>query len=164
MTQVPRGTCSASIAPLPTWNGIAWKVEVEVDPGHVCPTCGHREQVYNRTITAASAAMLVRLHRLGDGFHHINAFSLPGGSADFAKLRHWGLVKNAPNVDPTKKTSGMWATTKGGRLYVAGDLRVPRVLRLSTGDRPVNFAGDAVDIHHALRSRFNYADLRAGRA
>jgi len=112
------------------------------------------------------AFALITLYRLQQKqtrrrYMHVREFDRGDGRGEVGKLALWGLVKEAPNDDTAKRTSGMWSTTQFGRDFVVGIELVPKYILLSYGSSVRGFAGPPVAITDCLGTRFNYQELMA---
>lgn len=104
---------------------------LEQDQAIECPCCGHEDHV---RATPLSRQMLDYIRKLaaytkehGLGYHHARQFL--GGShkasSDGVTLVHWGLIECGGR--------GLYRVTKAGRLWLAGDERVPAGVILHRG-------------------------------
>ena len=127
-------------------------------------------KMYERKIYSSMAAALICFYRKysdGEYIHKselVKHQSLSGtfGGGDFAKLSLWNLISEKPSDKKAKgKTSGYWAITSDGKLFVQGLLKVKSYVRIYDG-HPYGFTGDLVDIHNCLGTRFSYEKLMKG--
>lgn len=133
------------------------------EQGLDCPCCGQFVKLYNRKLHTVMALMLIKLYKLGEGYHHIRDFIVtPTGTNDFSKLRYWGLVAEMPKdeSDSSKRTSGFWAVTTKGTDFVHGKQSVPSHVQLFNSKK-YGFTGDQITIREALGNEFNYQELMA---
>jgi len=99
-----------------------------------CPCCGksvspHRKRALNDKM-AEFLVLLVRRFRATKGqWVHTDTIDSRGG--DYAKLRHWGLIENKPNDDPSKSSSGFWRPTQKGIDFVDRKISVPSHIHLA---------------------------------
>jgi hypothetical protein len=133
------------------------------EKGTRCKCCGQQVKLYRRKLYSVQARGLIELYHLDKalpGYYHISQIESQrkSGGGDFAKLLHWRLVREMPNGDGGKRTSGMWSITPRGRQFVEQRLRVPSHILLYDG-RLMGFADSTVDIAEALGKRFNYTEL-----
>ena len=135
--------------------------------GTDCPVCTRRVQIYDRNIHSTTAAMLIRLHRLGPGFHHLGDFLSPdgrkipkglSGGPDFAKLRFWGLIESMPHIPNEKKNSGFWQITEKGKAFVLCQITVLKYVS-TYSNKVLGFWGPPVTIKDCLGTKFNYLEL-----
>jgi len=133
--------------------------------GIMCPCCGQYARLYERSLTGATAASLIRLSKLPlGGYHHFSKF-VGVTAGDYSKARYWGLMIEKPNeADSTKKHSGLWCLTERGLNFVRRAIEIPRKIKLYDGV----FYGyvdedDLVNIEDCLGTRFNYQELMTGR-
>lgn len=135
--------------------------------GHAkCPTCGELKRIYRRKIHSSMAAGLVVAAQLSDNGstavdvkdisskleRFIHACVNP--VADFAKLRHWGLI------EPTA-VGGVWNVTDAGLGFVAGDIKIPKLAHILDGECK-KLCGPLVSIFSCLGSRFSLPELMWG--
>jgi hypothetical protein len=76
-------------------------------------------------------------------------------------LRHWGLLEQEPNADPTKKDSGNVRITELGCQFVLGKVSVPKGL-YQYNDAVERFTEETTTCREALGQKFNYDDLMSG--
>ena len=81
-------------------------------------------------------------------------------SNQLATLRWWGLIERAPNDDPKKKSSGMWALTNLGRHFIRGNVAVPRRVCTLFGD-VVDQSDDTITVHD-IQHHFDYMEVLRG--
>jgi hypothetical protein len=135
--------------------------------GADCPTCGRYAKIYHRSLNSCMAQFLIYLNKKsGDGTPWIHVQSqkdaahlLHGG--DHAKLRHWKLIEEMPNIDaPSKKCSGNWRITEKGKMFARNEITVPGKVVLLFNEC-LGFSEDHVTISQALGEDFNYPELMA---
>ena len=139
-------------------------VQQGLSDGVTCPCCQQHCQKYDRHLYSDPVAALCRLYRLTGGepgiFKHMRDIGTPKtGGGDFSKLRHWGLISAAPKElhnNPKTKTSGMWALTEKGRLFVDGAILLPRKCMVFNNHN-YGFIGDQISVLDALKEDFDYA-------
>jgi hypothetical protein len=98
---------------------------VNQDEGVQCPCCNQTLKVYKRTIYSTTASwlqLLVAASCEGEDFVFVDVKDIDARGGDYAKLRHWGLVRPSP----TGSNSGWWKPTEAGVEFVKGSLEVPR--------------------------------------
>jgi hypothetical protein len=96
---------------------------LERDQTVECPVCTHELHVYAKPLSRQMLDYLVKLARHTDahglGYHHARKFL--GGShkasSDGVYLTHWGLIECGGR--------GLYRITKAGRLWLAGEERIP---------------------------------------
>ena len=135
-----------------------------------CPCCARMVKEYHYTINSGQALAIIVIYRLTkqlspeDGWIHIlKAFGehtkLNPQSLSFHRLKLWGLLEQQPtNDDPKKKTSGYWRITDIGKEFVLGTSKVKKGVYVLDGTI-THFGEEDVDIHAALREKFNYETL-----
>ena len=105
-------------------------VRSQLSDGVTCLCCEQLCQAYVRKLNLSMLRALVWLvHSHGDKqWAHIDGFPMlqgrPGGG-DFAKLAHWGLIKQQDNDDPSKRTSGYWKASPLALRFVSGEIGMP---------------------------------------
>lgn len=127
----------------------------------ICSCCGRKVIISRLKIHSTLAAMLCRLYALGEGFHHVNDFRPHNHTSgrDFSILKHWGLVVNKPaDLSEDKKTSGMYAITDKGQLFVRSQSSVPKYLYVFN-NTVQGESTDKVEITNALGSLFSWKEL-----
>jgi len=143
------------------YNGLLWTEKVERREGRNCPSCGRFLKIYHRKLSSSMAYALIRLYGLHAKFEkeyfHVRDFYRERG--DFAKLKFWGLVEEAPNMSEDKKSSGLWKITDQGIRFAILEIRVPEYVITKWGSEALGFAGPAVTIEQCLRKKFNYSEL-----
>ena len=128
--------------------------------GTRCRACGRNVRGYQRPIYKQMARELIRLVRFyqrDQEFHHKDEFAKADGSA--AKLRYWGLVREAANKNGKKTHSGLWIPTRLGIEFAMGKVRVPRyaytynevVIRMA--------AGNTISIFDAAKKEFDVREV-----
>jgi hypothetical protein len=84
--------------------------------------------------------------------------------ADTVKCAHWELIEEDDGErDDGSTRSGWWRVTPLGRLFILGEIKVPKYARIYDG-RLLGFIGDPVSIQDALGARFDYGALMRGEA
>ena len=138
------------------------KLRDGVEDGIHCPCCDRWAQAYWRTINKTMARGLQWLAMKADMQPDVYIDITKGPawllrSNQLATLRWWGLIKKAPNDDPKKKSSGLWALTKLGQHFLYGSVRVPRRVCTLFGD-VVDVSDDLITVH-AVRQYFDYSEV-----
>ena len=138
--------------------------------GTYCPCCDQKVKIYKRHINSTMAQAMIVMWGLGDRWVDIPREVIPvlternggaGGSGDYAKLRHWGLIGRAANHNPKKRYSGWWRLTENGRRFVNKDIGVPEYL-FTFNDTKMSVEGDLITIDDALGRNFDYGELMSG--
>jgi hypothetical protein len=124
--------------------------------GFCCPVCDRTVMTYKRKLYATMVRDLIKLYRLGDGYHHINKINKSRG--DFAKLTFWGFIESLSNTDESKRTSGMWKITGLGKSFVENRLLVPEAVYLRD-NKLKGYAGKDINVTVALGKKFHYQEL-----
>jgi hypothetical protein len=147
-------------APLSRWK--AWLLE-QLSDGVICPCCGQRAQEYKRQINSAMARSLIKLWRATDGNGQFLRISkvLDERGGDFCKLAYWDLIEEERILRPDGGRAGWWRLTPKGRLFVLGELTVPRYAFVYNGHANAT-DGPEWGIRDALGKNFDYGELMSG--
>lgn len=132
--------------------------------GTQCPCCDQFAKVYRRKITAATAQALILMWReRGRGWCYMPDL-LQRKQADETKARYWGLIEEAETLrlDGSNR-AGYWKLTEQGINFVLGHSQIPKYALIYDGKCLGLDESEAVTIHDALGTKFNYDDLMAGR-
>lgn len=120
------------------WQVILREMNRWLNLGHAvaCPLTGHLVRVYRRGLHVSQVATLKRLRQAmndtGAAFVHLRQFS-GRRDGDLAKLAFWGLVESKAS-DSGARDRGFWRVTDKGRLWLFGDVRIPRQIALLNGE------------------------------
>tara|TARA_R110002012_G_scaffold232405_1_gene405174 strand:+ start:39 stop:536 length:498 start_codon:yes stop_codon:yes gene_type:complete len=141
------------------------KLRDGVEEGIHCPCCDRWAQAYWRTINKTMARGLQWLAREADMQPGVYVDITKGPawllrSNQLASLRWWGLIRKAPNDDPKKKSSGMWALTHFGHLFISGKAGVPRRVCTLFGD-VVDQENNKITVHD-IKHHFDYMEVMRG--
>lgn len=133
-----------------------------IEKGENCPCCGQFAKVYTRRIHANMARALIlfyRQHGLGWGDRYE---SLPDDrlSADFAKMRYWGLIEEDEQRREDGTHSGRWRVTEIGEGWILGRYTVHKYARIYDS-LYLGLTGKQVTIQDALGKRFRLDELMA---
>lgn len=146
-----------------TFRGLPWYQTYPQDSRR-CTACGQSVTVYQRGISAVVARALIRLYLLDRArpekpWHHVKEIFRDRG--DWAKLKFFGLIEEAENVDARKRTSGYWRITPFGRAFAAAQVGIPKYALVGPGSALVGFVGPQVTVKDCVeyRHQFCYADL-----
>ena len=135
--------------------------------GARCPCCAQWAQVYKRTITGQMARWLIwltveyRAQRIGRKGEWVDVRKSPVRGGDYAKLRYWGLVERPANLDPSKRSAGLWRPTRDAYSFVLGNLRVAKHCYVFD-EQALSKGQQMITIIEALGKKFNYAELMSG--
>lgn len=146
-----------------TLRGARKQVEEGAAVGIDCPCCDQRVMVYKRRISSGTVrrlAKLLKAHRKTKQpwVHHTKVDSRGG---DFAKLRHWGLIKEMPNFSHEKRTSGFWKITPKGMDFLWNRVSVPTYVYIKN-NKIMEWSKQKTNIKETMGKDFNYADLMKG--
>jgi len=99
--------------------------------GVICPVCNSNCKVYKMPLTKCQISMLFWLRwktRRGEYIHfNENAPRVFVKSASVGKMKHWGLIEQAPNVDdPTKNKLGYVRITDLGLDFIEDKCRIAK--------------------------------------
>lgn len=132
------------------------------ETGIHCAACTQYVRKRHSKLGASSAYALIRLFNLTGDYHHVREFAEGREgirrSSQWAELLHWGLIDEAANEDPTKKSSGMWRITLKGIQFVKGEITLPKYIWLFNANF-MGFDGEQIDIVAALGNKFDYQEL-----
>jgi len=138
------------------------------DAGTTCPCCGQLVKVYRRKLNSPMARFLIWLvlevERRGAPVP-VGEFPMiqnRRGGGDFAKLRYWGLIREVPNDDDTKRTSGIWEPLPAGHRFVHRQIQVSERALVYDG-QVIGLEGPGIYIEQALTLAFDYAELMGRR-
>jgi len=129
-----------------------------------CFHCHQTVTWYERGLYGSMTMALIRLYHLTCSdtqkeWHHINTFFKRRG--DFAKLAWWGYIETMSNIDPSKKSSGLYRITALGRLFVQGGVSAPPKAMVCQNN--VHWwSGRPVRIYDTLGKNFDYHELMGG--
>lgn len=137
--------------------------------GTNCPCCGQRVQLYDYKLYSTSASALVRLFKLGQGYHHVSKYAEAGNgyprAPHFAELRFWDLIADMPKSDndTKKKSSGFWRITSKGIQFVLKEIEVPsRILVYNNKFQGYSEKSTSINIKQAFDNEFDYEELMGG--
>jgi hypothetical protein len=126
-----------------------------------CPCCDRLVRAYRRPLGADMARFLILLCRAylaGPPGEWVDVRAIPARGGDYAKLAHWGLIEQAPNDDPARRSSGLWRPTPAGMAFAEGRTREPSHVFL-LDNRRIGAEDATVDVYEALGRRFDFAEL-----
>ena len=128
--------------------------------GGICPVCNRWGRIYRRGINRTMARSLIWLSsQEGDenGWVDVPATAPKDvvRTNQLSTLKWWGLIESAANDDPKKKRSGVWRMTYQGRLFVDGEIRVPKfVYTYNDSVREVSL--ETVSLRDCFEDPFDY--------
>jgi hypothetical protein len=144
--------------------------------GVVCLCCHQRAQLYCRRMTSSMVYGLILLYRESikqvDPEHHyvhlenfFKPLDIPSSiRADVPKLRFWGLIELMEGERPDGNPStGFYRITKEGIAFVLGKALVFRSIKIYNNTF-YGYDGPEIDIHGAIKGKFNYSELMGGKA
>lgn len=122
-----------------------------------CPCCGRVAQVRRGHITPSMAKTLLRIYRASprEPFSCRDQF-VRDRNGDYAKLRHWGLLRPAGKA-------GWWRLTRLGRAFVRGEVEVPATA-LTYNRKLVGLTGESISFRERLASRSEDSEGMRARA
>lgn len=144
----------------------------EWEQGTECPCCTQFVKLYPYKITSTKAYGLVQLVKLYEERRepiHVRDMKQPGGreieasGGAFATLKHWGLIYQPENTDPTKRRSGYWVPTRLGTEFAHRQTTVPKVLHIFN-NKPYRQSTEMTDIVECLGTKFDYRELMPPRS
>jgi len=132
--------------------------------GTTCPCCMQHVKLYKRKLNSVMARCLIKLHRMGPGYHHVSDI-VKGisdtGTNDFSKLRYWNLISEQANTDKNKKNSGMWCITFSGQQFATYQTNAAEHCLIYNGEKQ-GFTESTTSIIQALGAKFDYQELMKG--
>lgn len=146
-------------------------LNARLDEGAHCPLCGQFAKAYRRKLTSHTARVLITMRQVDLGHRKAELRSdymhlptvLGRKQADEAKARYWGLIEQMPETrDDGSDRVGWWRLTDDGTAFVEGAHKIRKYVVLYDSEL-VRFEGPMVDITDSLGTRFDYAELMAGR-
>jgi len=120
-----------------------------------CPCCSRTANMRRGSITPSMARALVGIYRASprEPFSCRAPF-VRDRNGDYAKLRHWGLLRPAGRA-------GWWRLTRLGRAFVRGLAEVPATA-LTYNRKLVALVGEPVSIRDCLAKRSaDFDEMRA---
>ena len=140
----------------------SWLLE-NMAEGAECPCCGQLCKVYKRAFNSAMARSLIWLvNQAPDAATWVDVpLQAPGWltrSRELPKTRYWGLIEEKPNLDPTKRCSGIWRPTQAGVDFVFSRVSVSSHVYLFN-NTVEGFAETRVLIRDVLGKDFDYSEL-----
>jgi hypothetical protein len=131
------------------------------DKGVSCPCCNQFVKLYKRKLASTPSRMLIRLHSLDNGWHHVGELAKgisDTGSNDFSKLAYWKLIEEKTKTNDEKKNSGYWKITEKGINFVENKITLQsHVFIYNT--KFLGFNEKKISIIEALGNKFNYTEL-----
>jgi hypothetical protein len=131
------------------------------EDGVECPCCGQFCKLYKRALNSSMARFLIWIVRTVDTETWVDWRDAPASvvhGGDYGKLKHWDLIENMVNHNPTQRTSGMWKPTPKGVSFVQRRIRIPKQVFIYD-NTVIGFSKENVDIVSALGKKFNYQEL-----
>ena len=132
-----------------------------LEKGTNCPCCGQIVKSYKRKLNNTMALCLIKLSKMKNEFNHVskivNGISNTG-TADFSKLKYWGLIEEHYNVNKEKKSSGFWRITPAGLNFANGKTTLPKYVTIYN-KLNLGFSEEKINIKESLKEKFNYEDL-----
>ena len=127
-----------------------------------CPCCEHSHRVYHRSINSGMAKGLIAAFRARN-LQHFHAHDLLNDhnawSGDFTKLRFWGFIERATEIEGLKgKTNGYWRITAAGVEFIHGRTSAVKFLHI-LDDCVEKNSGGYVTISTCLGNKFSYREL-----
>ena len=132
--------------------------------GVKCPCCGQFVKVYRRTINKEMVRDLVTLEQLSavESYTHVRN-DVRRLSHEVAQLSWWGLVKPKPGERDDGGRNGWWRITPKGRLFLQGNLQLPKYAMIFDGQCFAFDLSKQVTVHDAWKSPFDLQQLMGGR-
>ena len=130
----------------------------------LCPCCGQKVKIYPRKLNVNMARWLiwlVKAYKEERRWWSVNegpVLQNRKGGGDFAKLVHWGLIRERIDEGSSKRKSGFWKPTQKGAMFVRGKIDVPSHVHLYNNEI-VGWSDEPVTIEEALGKEFSYREL-----
>lgn len=87
-----------------------------------CPHCDGKTVEHRHVMTKGLVSALTKFYEAGEGKIALKDVDLTHNQhANFQKLRYWDLVQMS-------ETAGQWYLTTYGRMFVNGELQIPKAL------------------------------------
>lgn len=146
--------------------------------GTTCLCCGLTTKLYTRSLTSSMIMGLILIYRedcrknlditnydtyihLEDFFKKLNIASSIRG--DMPKLRFWGLLHPRGGVgDNGNPNDGYYMITAKGVDFVLGKRLVQKSVKIYNNTFR-GFDGPDIDVHVAIKNKFNYSELMGGK-
>jgi len=153
-----------------TWEGAtldtakAW-LRKHLDEGAVCPCCNRWARIYRRPLNSGMARSLIMMWRLAgtDWMHLTDLGPMDDRGREETKLAYWGLVEEERTERPDGARDARHRVTPLGAHFVKGEVSVQKYARVYNGGGvSVGLTGPLIDIHDALRDKFDYQELMRG--
>lgn len=142
----------------------------QLDKGCTCLACGQRVQMYHRALTSSMAYALILIYvfsRNNTRWIHLENFlkqtDVPAAiRGDAPKLRFWGfIIAKEGNKEDGNPNQGFYSMTKKGMDFVEAKILVQKKVKIYNNTF-YGFEGGEIDIHAALKGKFNYSQLLNG--
>jgi len=137
-----------------------------MDQGVVCPCCLRLAKRYTRKMHHTMAAFATYVYRVHGSRRWFNMekmtrrflmkYPKAARPGDAAKLRFWGILERAPKEN--RAAPGTYMLTHKGERFALGDLLVPSYY-VTYKDTVEEISDTTVDIHGALKTKFDYNEL-----
>ena len=135
-------------------------LRAKLDKGTICPTCDQHARRYKRKLNSdmARALCLIVTQWENQDSEWVDVRDIDVRGGDYAKLRHWGLIRQRINDDETKRTSGMWTPTDLGQEFARNVVEMPTYVFIYNNEVD-GFSEERSSIRDALGAGFNYSEL-----
>jgi len=140
-----------------------WRHTIDDEGGH-CPVCDRWGRVYARGINNTMARALIWLYQQTgdkDGWVDVptTAPQWLVRSNQLATLHWWGLVERKSKDETHRaKFSGIWRSTKLGREFAQGEVRVPKKVFTYMGNVE-GTSTEEVSISECFKEVFSYEEV-----
>lgn len=132
--------------------------------GAVCPCCKRVARIYRRKVHSNMVRGLIAMYRAGaaDDYVHAPTVNRSSANVDTAKNVYWGLIEEAPEKREDGGRAGWYRLTPLGVDWLLGRATIP-TFAVTYADRLLGHDGPPRSVQEALGTKFDYADLMAGR-
>lgn len=128
-----------------------------------CPCCNQKVKLYPTLLNKDMAVTLIKMYKLdkaGREWVHIQS-ELKPINGNYAKLVHWGLLESDFRRKEDGGRSGMFRITEKGRMFVTGQITVPKKVNLYNAKK-YGESVSQINIKQSLGEKFNYNELMEG--
>jgi hypothetical protein len=141
-------------------------VDKNKDKGCVCPCCNQIAKIYKRKLIVNYVLGMFYLHKLhkkypNRDYFHISELGVSNNYfSAFAQLKCWDLISEMekPKDVKSKRTSGSWALTEKGNLFIEGKINVESHVYMYNASF-LGYSDKKISITDAIGNKFNYEEM-----